>query len=181
MKPLNIRALEAADIGRLTDFELENRAWFEQNISERGPQFYTTSGLQQHMQECLDNVAAGHMYAAVLLDENGALTGRANLRHIDQVQRSAELGYRVAMHACGQGLASAAVRYLLDMAVQQWGLRQVVAYVNANNLASAKVLAKCGFTVCESIAELSIVNGVMLSGHRYVCELPGQGEMPASV
>lgn len=44
---------------------------------------------------------------------------------------SAELGYRIAQKATGRGLASAAVRDVLDLAAREYGLELVRAKVTA--------------------------------------------------
>jgi len=49
-------------------------------------------------------------------------------------ERSAEVGYRIAQIACGQGLATLAVRHLIQEAQLHWNLKQPVATVYAENI-----------------------------------------------
>jgi ribosomal-protein-alanine N-acetyltransferase len=71
--------------------------------------------------------------------------GRANLKSIDRSERSAEVGYRIAQSVCGQGLATLALKHLIQEAQVRWELRQLVAYVYEENVGSRKVLDRCGF------------------------------------
>ncbi len=62
----------------------------------------------------------------------------------------AELGYAVAPARRGRGIATAAVRVLLERA-RAAGLREVIAHTLAEPSASTSVLAGCGF---EKVDEL---------------------------
>ena len=90
--------------------------------------------------------AAGAWHPFVIEDQQGRIIGRANLKDIDRAGFRAEVGYRIAEDACGQGLATTALEHLIRVAQSQWKLRQLVASVYASNLGSAKVLERCGFT-----------------------------------
>ena len=58
---------------------------------------------------------------------------------------AAELGYRVAQHVAGRGVATAAVRELCRPAAARHGLRTLRAATSRENVASQKVLVKAGF------------------------------------
>jgi [ribosomal protein S5]-alanine N-acetyltransferase len=79
----------------------------------------------------------------VLIAGDGSVLGRFNLVDIDD--DSAELGYRVAEHVTGRGVATAAVRELCRLARVEHGLRTLRAAVSDRNVASRKVLTKAGF------------------------------------
>jgi ribosomal-protein-alanine N-acetyltransferase len=70
----------------------------------------------------------------------------------------AELGYAIAQRRRNRGLATAAVRELVDRASAA-GLREAVARTAADNAPSAAVLTKCGFTMVGE--ELDPHDGVM--------------------
>lgn len=57
----------------------------------------------------------------------------------------AELGYWLAMPYWGRGIMTAVLRRLCDLAIAEFGVTKITAHVFADNLASAKVLQKCGF------------------------------------
>jgi len=79
----------------------------------------------------------------VLVAEDGAVLGRFNLADISG--GTAELGYRVAQHVAGRGVATATVRKLCRLAAARHGLRTLKAATARENAASRKVLTKAGF------------------------------------
>jgi len=147
MQPVKIRTLQSTDAEALLSFELDNREWFERHIDSRGSAFYSVQGVTDHIAAYLSGFAAGTWHPFVIEDPSGKIVGRANLKDIDMSERSAEVGYRVAQSACGQGLATLAVRHLIREAQLHWNLKQLVANVYAGNIGSAKVLKRCGFLI----------------------------------
>jgi [ribosomal protein S5]-alanine N-acetyltransferase len=79
----------------------------------------------------------------VLVAEDGSVLGRFNL--YDVKDGTAVLGYRVAQHVAGRGVATATVRELCQLAAARHGLRRLRAATTHENAASQKVLAKAGF------------------------------------
>jgi RimJ/RimL family protein N-acetyltransferase len=59
--------------------------------------------------------------------------------------RRAEVGYWLAKPYWGRGIMTAVVRRACDFAFNDWGLVKITANVFAFNVASARVLEKCGF------------------------------------
>ena len=57
----------------------------------------------------------------------------------------AELGYWLAKPYWGRGIMSAVVHRLCNLAIAEFGVTKITAHVFADNLASVKVLEKCGF------------------------------------
>lgn len=145
MKAFHIRTLETDDAARLLRFELDNRAWFERHIEPRGDAFYSAAGVHAHIAEFLAAFAVGTRHPCVIVDGDGAVIGRANLKEIDCQAGGAEVGYRIAASHAGNGLATAAVLHLVALAREEWRLERLYAYVLPANLASARVLEKCAF------------------------------------
>lgn len=145
MNTYRVRELRSTDAQALLAFETDNRQWFESHIDARDPAFYSLQGVTEHIQGYLSDFADGRWHPFVVEETGGKIVGRANLKSIDPVQRTAQIGYRIAQDACGQGLATLAVRHLIQEARRRWQLSQLVAYVYEANLGSKKVLARCGF------------------------------------
>ena len=122
-------------------FELENRAYFAESISDRGDAFYDS--FTERFESLLDEQAAGASAFYVYADEGGAVLGRFNLYDIKD--GAAKLGYRVAQHAAGRGVATAAARDLCGLARTRHGLRALIAATSSENIASQKVLTRIGF------------------------------------
>jgi [ribosomal protein S5]-alanine N-acetyltransferase len=122
-------------------FELENRAYFAASISDRGDEFFDQFA-DRHC-ELLAEQETGTGAYYVLVAEDGSVLGRFNLYRFKD--GTAELGYRVAQHAVGRGVATAAVRELCRLAAARHGLRTLRAATSRENAASQRVLAKAGF------------------------------------
>jgi ribosomal-protein-alanine N-acetyltransferase len=57
----------------------------------------------------------------------------------------AEIGYWLAKPFWGRGIMTDVVQRLCQVGFEEFGLVKIIAYVNATNPASARVLEKCGF------------------------------------
>lgn len=147
METVTIRTLQNTDAEALLTFERDNREWFERHIDARGAAFYSVQGVTEHIAAYLSDYAAGTWHPFVIVDADGKIVGRANLKDIDMSARSAEVGYRIAESACAKGLATRAVRHLIEQAQLHWVLNQLVANVYVDNIGSAKVLERCGFVI----------------------------------
>ncbi len=122
-------------------FELANRSYFTAFVSDRGDEFFDQF-TGQHSALLADQEAGAGAYY-VLVAEDGSVLGRFNLYDIED--GSAVLGYRVAEHVAGRGLATAAVRELCRLAAARHGLHTLRAATSLDNTASQKVLTKAGF------------------------------------
>ena len=121
-------------------FELANRDYFALWISDRGDDFYHQF-TERHAAMLAEQAAA--ISAFYLLVDEGSVLGRFNLYDIKDA--TANLGYRVAQHVAGRGVATAAVREVCRLAVAQHGLRALTAATASENVASQRVLIKVGF------------------------------------
>ena len=122
-------------------FELANRSYFAASISDRGDEYFDQF-TQQHSALLAEQEAGVGAYY-VLVATDGSVLGRFNLYRFSG--GTAELGYRVAQHAAGRGLATATVRELCRLAAARHGLRTLRAATSLDNTASQKVLVKAGF------------------------------------
>ncbi|MDP9782086.1 ribosomal-protein-alanine N-acetyltransferase [Pseudomonas fluorescens] len=145
VQPFRIRELEITDAQALLAFEIHNREWFESQIDARDPAFYSWAGVTDHIESYLADFAAGAWHPFVIEDAGGRIVGRANLKGIHAPHGCAEVGYRIDQRVCGQGLATLALKHLIEAARIHWGLTGLVAYVYENNVGSRKVLERCGF------------------------------------
>ena len=82
----------------------------------------------------------------VVRTADGALIGNCTLFDLDVQVRSAELGYGLLGHACGQGYMHEALLALLAFGFASFGLNRVQAEINPRNIRSARSLDRLGFT-----------------------------------
>ncbi|MEV6964620.1 GNAT family N-acetyltransferase [Hamadaea sp. NPDC051192] len=122
-------------------FEVANRAYFATSITDRGDDYFAE--FDARFDALLAEQKAGVCAFHVLVDDDGSVVGRVNL--VDFEDGAADLGYRVAQHVTGRGVATAAVREVCALAVDRYGLHTVRAAVSLRNIASQKVLVKAGF------------------------------------
>src|SRR5215471_1296902 len=133
-----LKRLDAGHAPAVLAFELANRAYFAASISDRGDDFFDQ--FTDRYDALLAEQEAGMCACYVLVAEDGSVLGRFNLYRIED--RTAELGYRVAEHVAGRGVATAAVRELCRLAAARHGLRTLRAATARGNAASRKVLTK---------------------------------------
>jgi RimJ/RimL family protein N-acetyltransferase len=92
----------------------------------------------------------------------GRLLGAISLFDIDTENSAAEIGYRVAPWARGQGVGTAALRSVADWAFGELGLTRLQLLHALENPASCRVATKAGFAL----------EGTLRSSYRY-----GDGEL----
>jgi ribosomal-protein-alanine N-acetyltransferase len=136
-----LKQLHADHAEAVLAFELANRAYFAASIPDRGDDYFDQ--FTDRYNALLAEQDAGICAFHVLLAEDGAVLGRFNL--VDIEDRGADLGYRVAQHVAGRGVATATVRELCRLAAVRHGLHTVRAAAANANAASRKVLIKAGF------------------------------------
>jgi ribosomal-protein-alanine N-acetyltransferase len=142
-----LQRLEAGHAPAVLAFELANRAYFAASISDRGDEFYDQ--FTDRHTALLAEQEAGRCACYVLVADDGSVLGRFNLYDLED--GAANLGYRVAQHAAGHGVATATVRELCGLAADRHGLRTLRAATASQNAASQKVLIKAGFVpVCPA-------------------------------
>ncbi len=136
-----LQRLQACHAAAVLAFELANRAYFAASISDRGDAFFDQFTERHSALLAEQEAGLGAFY--VLAAEDGSVLGRFNL--IFAGDGTAELGYRVAQHVAGRGVATATVRELCRLAAARHGLRTLRAATSSGNIASQKVLTKAGF------------------------------------
>ena len=136
-----LQQLHADHAPAVLAFELANRAYFAASISDRGDEFYDQ--FTERHSALLAEQEAGICACYVLVAGDSSVLGRFNLYRFED--GTAELGYRVARHVAGRGVATATVRELCRLAAARHGLRTLKAATAHQNSASQKVLTKAGF------------------------------------
>ena len=107
-----LQRLHAGHAPAVLAFELANRASFAASVSDRGDEFYDQ--FTERHSALLAEQEAGICAFYVLVAEDGSVLGRFNL--YDFEDGTAKLGYRVAQHVAGRGVATATVRELCRLA-----------------------------------------------------------------
>ena len=118
-----LQRLDADHAPAVLAFELANRAYFAASISDRGDEFFDQ--FTDRHRASLAEQEAGRCACYVLVADDGSVLGRFNLYDVED--GTAELGYRVAQHVAGHGVATATVRELSRLAAARHGLHTLRA------------------------------------------------------
>jgi ribosomal-protein-alanine N-acetyltransferase len=139
-----LKPLDADHAPAVLAFELANRAYFAAWVADRGDGFF--AGFAERHRALLAEQEAGECAFYVLVAGDGSVLGRFNLYDVVE-GGTARLGYRVAQHATGRGLATATVREVCRLAAERHGVRTLRAAAAHANAASQRVLTKAGFVL----------------------------------
>lgn len=131
------------DAPALLDFTLRNRAFLAPWEPRRGDSRYTLAAMVEQLAG-----AAPARLQYLAFDDAGRVVGQAALSNVVHapVFLSATLGYAVDEQCQRRGIASAMVRHVVGDAFTTHGLHRVEAGTLVHNVASQRVLERCGFT-----------------------------------
>jgi ribosomal-protein-alanine N-acetyltransferase len=136
-----LQLLRADHAPAVLAFEIENRDYFATSISDRGDEYFEQFAEVHRTRLAEQEAGSGAYY--VLVADDGAVIGRFNLIFVED--GVAELGYRVAEHAAGRGIATTYVRDLCRLAVSRHGITTLRAATSHGNVATQRVLLSNGF------------------------------------
>ena len=150
------------------EFEDANKAFFEKTLPPRPDAYNQFESFSKVIDGFIDEQANGICSMYVIRDVNGQMVGRINL-HIEETSdfKKAELGYRIAEQAQGNGYASEAVKLTLLEAFESLGIDIVEAGTSTKNIGSQKVLEKNGFKLIEKVSKVMKVNDEWIDGYLY--------------
>ena len=156
---VTVRALVGEDAEPLADLYLANRehlAPFEPTHDEA---FYTLAGQRHRVAAALADREQGRSLPFVI-EVDGRPAGRVNVTNIALGGfRSGSLGYWVAADTVGRGVATSAVRQVIDDCFTNHGLHRLEAGTLVDNLASQKVLEHTGFSLIGLAPRYLLVAG----------------------
>jgi RimJ/RimL family protein N-acetyltransferase len=117
---------------------------------------YPTEGDHEVAQRVCDGVwsatTALNPWGPWAVVHDGIVVGGAGFHGAPDATGCVEVGYSIAEEMRGHGIATAAVMAVIDLAEHHSATR-IVAGTDPDNLASARVLEKCGFTRDGAIEE----------------------------
>jgi RimJ/RimL family protein N-acetyltransferase len=104
------------------------------------------AALRMMLREQLPWLRDRGMLAPYVIEDTdaGTILGGANLRLFDPMRDTVELGYWLFVEARGRGVATRAVRALVEDS-HSHGINRVEAHVRIGNVASERVLERAGF------------------------------------
>jgi ribosomal-protein-alanine N-acetyltransferase len=118
---------------------------------------YPCDGSIEELRERIGEWIADNDKFAIELRENRKVIGDISLEWSEK-DKSHEIGYNINRSFWNKGFATEAVRGVIDWARRELGVRDFTAFYAKENVASGRVLEKCGF-VCEHKGQYSRDNG----------------------
>ncbi|WP_226658237.1 GNAT family N-acetyltransferase [Pseudalkalibacillus hwajinpoensis] len=147
---VRIAKLQETDAETLFQFENENRSYFRMMVPDRGDDYYHYESFKNKFDQLLIEQAQGISIFYLIRDESFTILGRINLVDFDASNGKAELGYRIGEKYTGIGIASIALKLLLDEMSKNEYVQRISARTTTNNIASQKILTKNGFTYIDT-------------------------------
>ena len=165
-----IEKIQITDAEDLYEFELENREKFEEMVPTRGDDYYNPEFFKKRHVALLGEQVQGDSFFYLIKDKASSILGRINLVDIDKFHQIGHLGYRVGQAHTGKGIATKALKLLLETEIDL-DIKQIKAKTTTNNIASQKVLEKNGFERIATDDEEFEMNGQTLNFIYYTLTL----------
>ncbi len=157
-----IRSWRSSDAEPLARYANNRKIWL--NLRDRLPHPYRLADARDYLRYVRD--LRDETFFAI--DVGGEAVGSIGYLPQHDIERvSAEVGYWIGEPFWGRGIASQALRAVTHHAVARHRLTRVYALPFAHNLASCRVLEKCGFVVEGCLRQSAIKDGVVLDQMLY--------------
>lgn len=106
----------------------------------------TLTYVKQIMEDITKEQPSRYVYAIKKISSDKVI-GAAELFHLNQINKCAEIGYVVHPDYWGMGIGTLAANKLLEIGFSNLHLHRIYAKCDARNIGSAKVLEKVGMTL----------------------------------
>ena len=144
MPPTRLITLD--DASMLADTLSANRDFLAPWEPLRDDAYATPRGQRTVIRAALEQCEQGTTLPRVILDETGRVVGRITLNGIVRgAFQSCSVGFWLSADTTGHGLATAALRDVIQIAFQELGLHRVQAECLLHNVRSQRVLDRAGF------------------------------------
>jgi ribosomal-protein-alanine N-acetyltransferase len=148
----HLRPLQLSDRDVMATYGNNVEIW--KNLRDQFPHPYTPADAERFIQHVNKSETSERVFGIV---EKEHLVGVIGIYPQSDVYRgTAELGYWLGQPFWGKGIATAAVRRIVEFGFEELHLRRIFADVFASNPASRRVLEKAGFQL-EGVRQLAII------------------------
>ncbi|WDV45018.1 GNAT family N-acetyltransferase [Clostridiaceae bacterium M8S5] len=101
-----------------------------------------------------------YLWAIELKDSNKVI-GSINLLHIDNKNKCCDIGYCIGRDYWNKGIVTEATKGTIKLAFLEIGFEQICARHHIDNIASGKVLIKCGLTPEAELRKIVTKKGIL--------------------
>ena len=140
---MQLRPLAASDVDDVTELIADPTTLRYTRVPEPPPAEFAQGWYERYEQGRETRTKE----AFAIVGDDGAFLGLALAPTIDDEAAEAELGYIVAAHARGRGVASEALRQLTDWAFGERGIQRAYLLIDVDNAASSTVAERAGYTL----------------------------------
>ncbi len=167
------RLLRPGDAARLAEVRTDNRQRLRPFEPRRSDAFYTAAGQRSTIDERLASHAEGRCLPLAIVDEHDEVVGEMTVSGIVRgAFQSGSVGYWVAEHVAGRGVASAALADAQALAFGTLGLHRLQGETLVDNIASQTVLERAGFVRYGNAPDYLRIDGRWQEHVLYQCIAP---------
>jgi RimJ/RimL family protein N-acetyltransferase len=153
------RATDAPELARIAN---DRGIWL--NLRDVFPHPYKLEDAERF----LGMIVAEDPMTSYAIDVDGNPVGSVGFRFGTDIERvTVEIGYWIGASHRRKGFATEVVRSMTGWAIARYGLTRVNAHVFVTNLASARVLERCGFVREATMRRSAIKDGQVLDQWLY--------------
>ena len=165
---MELRPLAATDVDDVTELISDATTLRFTRVPEPPPDGFAQGWYERYEQ----GRETRSKEAFAIVGDDGAFLGLALAPTIDEEAAEAELGYIVAAHARGRGVASEALRQLTAWAFGQRGIQRAYLLIDVDNQASSTVAERAGYRL-EGIKRSTYLNQGRRGDTQLWARLPG--------
>jgi diamine N-acetyltransferase len=150
---INLRPWQTQDLPSLT--ALRNDVVLQGQLLAR-PRGSTTEQVQEWLEGFKNDPQSIFL---VIADKADTLMGFVQIKHIDTLNRTAELGIGMVQGRIGKGLGTEAIQVMAVYLKKNWNLRKLILQVRTDNQIAIGAYKKTGFSVCGKYANHVFIDG----------------------
>lgn len=164
-----LRTFGESDAKALATLLSDNKHFWSTYEPLHRDDFYTEEAQYKKILEGLQLLALNREFSFGIYDyEAEKLVGHISLYAIKRMPySSAFVGYSMDQHYVGRGMATEAVKLVIELAFKSLKLHRVEAYIAPENIPSIRVIEKAGFMREGLLRKLLFINGQWVDHYMY--------------
>jgi ribosomal-protein-alanine N-acetyltransferase len=163
MSTITLQPLRPDDAERFTDYLIRNREFHRPWIPTPPEDYYTVDVQRRWLETALERQRSGlqHRFAVVPDEAPSLIIGSVAINAIEYgAFRNGRISYMMDQAWTGRDIATTSIRQLMRFAFDTLELHRLEAHIIPRNVASRRVVEKCGFTYIGTGSAMVKINGV---------------------
>ncbi|MBE6714068.1 MAG: GNAT family N-acetyltransferase [Ruminococcaceae bacterium] len=162
---LTLRKLKLSDAERFYEFAKDIRVSKYMNWITHSSVYDSENSIKRS----IEAYEKGKYYRwGIALKENDTLIGIIQLLSFDEKRNSCSFAYMLSCEHWGNGYGTEALSAVIGFAFDSMAVDIIEADIFSENIASSKVLEKCGMTYTDTIKDKYEKNGAFHNADKYV-------------